>query len=194
MVKIHTNADRCELLGCLIDTVEDFLEEKGVTADMIPNDERDEDKAADDGCNAIIYGSDYDDLSSRFSEILEINELDDPETNQKEKRTQYKIGQILTSNREIELETAISGTKIRVPAESKVIIGADKLAHHINGMIQPIAKDIKVDGYDAEGLTEYLMICLKNRYPLEEFFEDYDVDENDFKEEIEFALNEIGLS
>ena len=185
MVKIHTNADRCELLGCLIDTVEDFLEEKGVTADMIPNDERDEDKAADDGCNALIYGSDYDDLSSRFSEILEINELDDPETNQKEKRTQYKIGQILTSNREIELETAISGTKIRVPAESKVII---------NGMIQPIAKDIKVDGYDAEGLTEYLMICLKNRYPLEEFFEEYDVDENGFKEEIEFALDEIGLS
>ena len=38
------------------------------------------------------------------------------------------------------------------------------------------------------------MIYLKNRYPLEEFFEDYDIDENDFKEEIEFALNEIGLS
>lgn len=110
MVKIHTNSDRCELLGCLIDAVEDFLVEKGVTADMIPNDERDEDREADEGCNALIYGSDYDDLSSRFSEILEINELDDPETKQK-KRTQYKIGQILTSKHEIEVEAAIYGTK-----------------------------------------------------------------------------------
>ena len=76
-----------------------------------------------------------------------------------------------------------------------MIIGADKLAYHIrDGMIQPIAKNIKVDGYDAEGFAEYLMIYLKNRYPLEEFFEDYDIDENDFKEEIEFALDEIGLS
>lgn len=195
MVKIHTNSDRCELLGCLIDAVEDFLEEKGVTVDMIPNDERDEDREADDGCNALIYGSDYDDLSSRFSEILEINELDNSETKQKEKRTQYKIGQILTSKHEIEVETAISGKKVKIPAGNKVIIGADKLAHHIrDGMIQPIAKNIKVDGYDAEGLAEYLMIYLKNRYPLEEFFEDYDIDENDFKEEIEFALDEIGLS
>ena len=109
-------------------------------------------------------------------------------------KMQYKVGQILTSKRETELETAIYGTKVKVPAGNKVIIGADKLAHHIrNGMIQPIAKDIKVDGYDVEGLAEYLMIYLKNRYPLEEFFEEYDVDENGFREEIEFALDEIGF-
>ena len=110
-------------------------------------------------------------------------------------RSFYRLNRDEFSKHEIEVETAISGKKVKIPAGNKVIIGADKLAHHIrDGMIQPIAKNIKVDGYDAEGLAEYLMIYLKNRYPLEEFFEDYDIDENDFKEEIEFALDEIGLS
>lgn len=63
-----TQADRCELFGLLIDVVEDFLEEKGITPEDIPNDERDSDSDSD----AIIYGSDYDDLANRFSEVLGI--------------------------------------------------------------------------------------------------------------------------
>lgn len=59
--------DRCELFGLLIDAVEDWLDEKGITADMIPNDER------EDEDSAIIYGSDYDYLADRFSEILGID-------------------------------------------------------------------------------------------------------------------------
>ena len=69
-----TQADRCELFGLLIDVVEDFLEEKGITPEDIPNDERDSDSDSD----AIIYGSDYDDLANRFSEVLGI-ERDVPE-------------------------------------------------------------------------------------------------------------------
>lgn len=57
---------------------------------------------------------------------------------------QYKAGQIITSTREVELETALSGKKVKVPTGNKVIIGADKLAHHIyNGMIQPIQRKLK---------------------------------------------------
>lgn len=67
-----TQADRCELFGLLIDVVEDFLEEKGITPEDIPNIERDSDN------DAIIYGSDYDDLATRFSEVLGI-ERDVPE-------------------------------------------------------------------------------------------------------------------
>lgn len=62
-----SQADRCELFGCLIDAVEDFLEEKGITPADITNDERE----GADG-EAIIYGSDYDDLADRFSEVLGI--------------------------------------------------------------------------------------------------------------------------
>ena len=101
---------------------------------------------------------------------------------------QYKVGQIITSTREVELETALSGKKV------KVIIGADKLAHHIyNGMIQPISEEIEIKGYDANGLAEYLAFYLKNRYPLKELFEYYGIEESDFKGELEFALDEIGF-
>jgi len=62
-----TQSERCELFGCLIDTVEDWLEMKGITTANISNDER------EDEDSAIIYGSDYDYLADRFSEILGID-------------------------------------------------------------------------------------------------------------------------
>ena len=57
-----TNSERMELLGCIIDVFEDFLEEKGI---QIENDEREDDDNA-----AIIYGSDYDRLTSDVETIL----------------------------------------------------------------------------------------------------------------------------
>lgn len=56
--------EKCEFFGVLIDVAEDFLDEMGITVEDIPNDER------EDEDSAIIYGSDYDDLVDRFSEIL----------------------------------------------------------------------------------------------------------------------------
>lgn len=58
--------DRCELFGTLIDTVEDWLEEKGIKPEDISNPER------EDGNSVIIYGDDYDYLANSFSEILGI--------------------------------------------------------------------------------------------------------------------------
>lgn len=62
-----TNSERMELLGMLVDVVEDWLEEKGV---VIDNDEKDDDHEA-----ANIYGKDYDILTSGFGEILTIWKL-----------------------------------------------------------------------------------------------------------------------
>lgn len=56
--------EKCEFFGVLIDVAEDFLDEMGITVKDIPNDEREDDDSA------IIYGSDYDNLADRFSEIL----------------------------------------------------------------------------------------------------------------------------
>lgn len=54
---------------------------------------------------------------------------------------EYKIGQILTSTEDVEVEKALSNEKVIIPKGNKVIIGADKLAHHIrNGMMQPLAE------------------------------------------------------
>lgn len=105
----------------------------------------------------------------------------------------YKIGQILTSNQDVEVEKALSDEKVVIPKGNKIIIGADKLAHHIcNGMIQPLG-NAEVKGYDTEGLAEYLLIILKAHFPLADMLENYDIEEKDLKDEIEYALDDIGL-
>lgn len=56
----HTR--RLEDLALIIETFEDFLEEKGID---IPNPERD-----DDPCGSLIYGTDYGILSDRIESLL----------------------------------------------------------------------------------------------------------------------------
>lgn len=107
---------------------------------------------------------------------------------------EYKIGQILTSSQEVEVEKALSGEKVIIPKGNKIIIGADHLAHHIkNGMIQPLSKNITVKGYDANGMAEYLFTYLSFHFPLDEMLENYDDTKDRFIEEIESGLNEIGF-
>lgn len=106
----------------------------------------------------------------------------------------YKIGQILTSDCDVEVEKAISGEKVIIPKGNKTIIGADNLAHHLrNGMIQPLGENIEVKGYDVEGISEFIFSWISRSYPIDEMFEDYEVDEKEFISEIEYALDEIGF-
>lgn len=56
------HCERLETLGLFIDIFEDFLEEKGID---IPNDEKDESESP-----AIIYGTDYGELSDRIESLL----------------------------------------------------------------------------------------------------------------------------
>lgn len=104
----------------------------------------------------------------------------------------YKIGQILTSAKDVEIEKALSGEKVKIPKGNKIIIGADKLAHHIrNGFIQPLAEDSTVEGYDTAGIAEYVYITLRNHFPLEEMMEGYEITKQEIINEIEYALDEI---
>lgn len=103
----------------------------------------------------------------------------------------YKIGEILVSQRETELETNW-GRKDVIPKGNKVIITAHGLGHHIrNGMKQPLQEDDVVKDYDTEGLAEYLFMCMKKDLPMEDMMYDYDLTEKDIKEVIEEALGEI---
>ena len=66
------HSERMEMLGCLTDIIEDWLESKGITKDDIPCADRDqaiEDGEDPDGC-AMIYGEDYDHLTGSFEELL----------------------------------------------------------------------------------------------------------------------------
>ena len=106
----------------------------------------------------------------------------------------YKIGQILTSSRDVEVEKALSGEKVVIPKGNRIIIGADKLAHHIrDGMIQPLADSSEVKGYDSSGLAEYIYICMKAHLPVDDWMEEYGISEDEIIEEIECALDEIGM-
>ena len=107
----------------------------------------------------------------------------------------YKIGEVLVTKADVEIEAALSGKKRKVPKGSHIVIGADRLAHHLNtGIIQPLAADSEVKGYDVIGIARVVMHCLERRYPLIEIFENYDIEYQEFGEEIEFALSEyVGM-
>lgn len=66
MKKIH-ECDVSEFTGEMIDMLEDYLESKNVTPEMLPNAERDKDY--DDNA-AIIYGNDYDDIATTIYDQL----------------------------------------------------------------------------------------------------------------------------
>ena len=57
------NQTRLELMASIIETFEDFLEEKGI---VIPNDEKEQ--SPDSACN--IYGTDYGNLSEDLENVL----------------------------------------------------------------------------------------------------------------------------
>lgn len=107
---------------------------------------------------------------------------------------EYRIGQILTSNKDIEVEMELSGEKKIIPKGNKIIVGADKLAHHIvDGMIQSFSEGTEIKDYDANGLAEYLYMYLRNHFAIDEMLDDYDDTKERFIEEIEYALEEIGF-
>ena len=106
----------------------------------------------------------------------------------------YKIGQILTSKEDVEVEKELSGEKVVIPKGNKIIIGADRFAHHIrNGMIQPLGEDVKVEGYDARGIAEYLYEMLCCHFPVDEMLEWNDWTSKEFIDEIEYRLDDIGF-
>lgn len=106
----------------------------------------------------------------------------------------YKIGQILISKVDTEIEYELSGETVVIPKGNRVIIGADKLAHHFkNHVIQPLQKDAEVDGYDCKGIAEYLYMHMRNHFEIDVMLEDYDDSKERFVEELEHALDDIGF-
>ena len=106
----------------------------------------------------------------------------------------YKIGEILISNREVTVEKCISGEKVVLPEGNKVIIGADRLAHHIKtGAIQTLTTGTEVSGYDSDGIAEFIYLWMSTQLPVNEIETYWDLGENTIKDIIAEALEEIGL-
>lgn len=110
-----------------------------------------------------------------------------------ENKTIYKIGQILIAKKDIELE-GVFGTKKAVKKETKIYIGADNLAHHKDGTIQPLGDNTEVKGYSIIGLADFIWLYIRNFTPIDEsVLEDYDETSDCVKEAIMDALEELGF-
>lgn len=106
-----------------------------------------------------------------------------------------KIGQIIIANQDIEVNAFLSDEKKIIPKGSKVIIGADKFAHHLSdGMIQPLSGDIAVKGYDAVGLAKYIMGALDTDYQIMNILSAFEIEKEELEKHIAFFLMEIGFN
>ena len=105
----------------------------------------------------------------------------------------YKIGEMLIVSADVELNKGFSGDKTLVNKGTKIWIGADNFAHYQDGTIQPLGEDSTVKGYNTEGITERIFAQLKTDLPLDEMCEEYEVDFEDIRESIKYALEELGI-
>lgn len=107
-----------------------------------------------------------------------------------------KKGQILECTEDIEMKGALSNEKKIVKKGTKIIIGADGLLHYQNGMIQPIPEDFEIeDDFDSKGISKYIYYMLNKQisFLFDDMIDGYDISKNEFINEIEYALEEIGI-
>lgn len=72
MRKVCVMVDNPELVGLLMDQVEDFLSERSVTLPLAEKDKRRDGLLnGGDDSDVVLYGSDYDDLAQRLRGVLE---------------------------------------------------------------------------------------------------------------------------
>lgn len=108
-------------------------------------------------------------------------------------KTIYNIGQILTASKDFELEGCL-GNKKAVKKGTKIYIGADDLAHHKDGTIQPLGENAEVKGYSVSGLADFIWLHIRNFTPIDEdVLEDYDETPDCVKNAIMDALEELGF-
>lgn len=109
---------------------------------------------------------------------------------------EFRIGDVFEVTEDYKAKLVLSDEEETIPKGEKVIIGADKLAHHIgSGMISPIGEDSTVEGHNAEGIAKYICLFLRSHlaFDLDEMLDEYDHTINDLADEIQYALEEIGF-
>lgn len=108
----------------------------------------------------------------------------------------FSIGDVFEVTEDYKTKTVLSNEEVTISDGEKIIIGADKLAHHIsNGMISLIGETSTIEGYNAEGIAKYICLFLRVHFAfdLDEMLEEYDLTINELADEIKYALEEIGF-
>ena len=106
----------------------------------------------------------------------------------------YKIGEMFIVSADVELKDFL-GDKPLVKKGTKVWIGADGLAHYQDGTIQPLAKNSTVEGCDAKGITERILLQLKADLSFDEMCDEHEheIDFGVIRDSIQYALDELGI-
>ena len=103
----------------------------------------------------------------------------------------YNIGEILKTTEDIQAE-GIFGSKKNIKSNTKLYIGADDFIHMLDGTISSIENN-EVEGYSVKGIADFIYEQISNRLPIDDMLVDYDIEIKDFKENIEDALEELGM-
>lgn len=109
----------------------------------------------------------------------------------KEKKV-YAIGQKLVFTEDAKIEKAF-GEKEIIKKGTRIFVGADRFAHHLNGYLQPISEDSEVKGFSVNGIAEWLYEYLNRDYYLEEMLGGNGTTKEEFMESIADALEELGM-
>ena len=111
-----------------------------------------------------------------------------------EDANKYRIGQILIANSDFEIDRGFLWDKITIPKGGKVIVGADDMAYYIDGTYpRVIAKNANAEGYDPDGIANYLYNMLKSEYGIDYYLQDIGRTSIDFMYSIKKCLEAIGF-
>lgn len=108
----------------------------------------------------------------------------------------YNVGQILTLSDDMEVGGEISGDKAMLKKGTRGWVGASKkppMLHLQNGKILLLDKDTVIGGFSVTGLAEWIYNKLLFYFPLQDFFEDYDIEKSEFLESVAEALEELDM-
>lgn len=109
-----------------------------------------------------------------------------------EEKKVYAIGQKMVFTEDYELSTAFGGNKTAKKG-TRIFVGADKFAHHMDSCIQPISEGSEIKGYSVTGISEWLYEWLNRDYYLADMLEGYNSTKEEFMESIADALEELGM-
>lgn len=106
----------------------------------------------------------------------------------------FKIGQIVVTNRDVKTVREISEQEITIHKGEKAIVGPDQNMYHFNGVIREIPGRLMENGYDVDGLAEWICHYLSaNCNDFNRMIEGRDDLAQEMKEYVAAALYNIGF-
>ena len=103
-----------------------------------------------------------------------------------------RIGQKMEFTEDFTVGTLFHGEEV-IKRGTTLYVGADGFFRIENGKMLRMDDDFEVDGFNPDGMADYIYKIVSREFPLDDMLDDYDVNKSAFKGEISFALGELGL-